>query len=40
MFSINEVEKIYFRKFSDKKLEDNVESIRATFEIIFLYGIK
>ena len=37
---INEVEEIYFRKFSDKKLEDNVESIRASFEIIFLYGIK
>ena len=37
---INEVEKIYFRKFSDKKLKDNVESIIATFEIIFLYGTK
>ena len=37
---IHEVEEIYFKNFSDKKLEDNVQSIRATFEIIFLYGTK
>ena len=37
---INEVEEIYFKNFSDKKLENNFQSIRATFEIIFLYGTK
>ena len=37
---IHEVEEIYYKNFSDKKLEDNVQSIKATFEIIFLYGTK
>ena len=36
----HKVEEIYFKNFSDKKQEDNVQSIRATFEIIFLYGTK
>ena len=34
---IHEVEEIYFKNFSGRKLEANVQSIRATFEIIFLY---
>ena len=37
---IYEVEEIYFKNFSDNKMDDNVQSIRATFEIIFLYGTK
>ena len=36
----HKVEEIYFKNFSDKKPEDNVQSIVATFEIIFLYGTK
>ena len=37
---INEVEKYYFKNFSEKKQEGGAESIRATFEVIFLYGTK
>jgi len=37
---IHEVEKFYFKNHSDKKLGENVTSIRATFEVIFLYGTK
>ena len=37
---IQKVEKFYFKNFSDRKLEENTESIRATFEVIFLYGTK
>jgi hypothetical protein len=37
---IHEVEENYFKNFSDKKIEVGVKSIRATFEIIFLYGMK
>ena len=37
---INEVEKYYFKNFSEKKQEGSAESIRATFEVIFLYGTK
>ena len=37
---IHEVEKHYFKNFSEKKQEENAESIRATFEVIFLYGVK
>ena len=37
---IHKVEEIYFKNFSDKKLKEDVQSIRATFEIIYLYGTK
>tara|TARA_Y100001968_G_C19439192_1_gene761555 strand:+ start:826 stop:1560 length:735 start_codon:yes stop_codon:yes gene_type:complete len=37
---IQEVEKLYLKNFSDKKLEEDVDYIRATFEVIFLYGTK
>ena len=37
---IHEVEKFYFKNHSDRKLGENVTSIRATFEVIFLYGTK
>ncbi len=37
---IKEVEKFYFKNFSDKKSEKNASSISATFEVIFLYGTK
>ena len=38
--SLNQPEENYFKNFSDKKIEVGVKSIRATFEIIFLYGMK
>ena len=37
---IHEVEKYYLKNFSKKRQEDNTEFIRATFEVIFLYGLK
>ena len=37
---IHKVEKFYFKNHSDRKLGENVTSIRATFEVIFLYGTK
>ena len=37
---IQEVEKCYFKNFSRRKLEDGAASIRATFEVIYLYGTK
>ena len=37
---IPEVEKYYFKNFSHKRIEDNAKSIRATFEVIYLYGKK
>ena len=37
---INAVEKYYFKNFSEKKQERSAESVRATFEVIFLYGTK
>ena len=37
---IHNVEKFYLKNYSDNKLGDNVTSIRATFELIFLYGTK
>ena len=37
---IREVEKNYFKNFSEKKQEENDGTIRATFEVIFLYGTK
>jgi hypothetical protein len=37
---INEVEKYYFKNFSEKRQEGSAYSIRATFEVIFLYGTK
>ena len=37
---IQEVEKLYLKNFSDKKSEEDVDNIRATFEVIFLYGTK
>ena len=37
---IHEVEKHYFKNFSEKKQDENAETIRATFEVIFLYGTK
>ena len=36
----HEVEKYYFKNFSEKKQEGSGDSIRATFEVIFLYGTK
>ena len=36
----HEVEKYYFKNFSEKKQEGSADSIRATFEVIFLYGTK
>ena len=37
---IQKVEKFYFKNYSDRRLGENVKSIRATFEVIFLYGTK
>jgi hypothetical protein len=37
---INAVEKYYIKHISEKKHEGSAESIRATFEVIFLYGTK
>ena len=37
---IREVEKYYFKNFSVRRKEDDAESIRATFEVIYLYGTK
>ena len=37
---IQEVEKFYFKNYSSKNLENFSNSIRATFEVIFLYGMK
>ena len=37
---IHEVEKHYFKNFSEKKQIGSAESIRATFEVIFLYGTR
>ena len=37
---INKVEKFYFKNHSNRKLGGSVTSIRATFEVIFLYGTK
>ena len=37
---IREVEKYYFKNFSCRRQEDDAESIRATFEVIYLYGTK
>ena len=37
---IHEVEKYYFKNFSERRKEEGAESIRATFEVIFLYGSK
>ena len=37
---IHEVEKYYFENFSRRRQEDDAESIRATFEVIYLYGTK
>ena len=37
---IHEVEKYYFKNFSEKKQIGSAESITATFEVIFLYGTK
>ena len=36
----HEVEKIYFKNFSRRKKAVDVQSISATFEVIFLYGRK
>ena len=37
---IHEVEKYYFKNFSGRRQEDDTVSIRATFEVIYLYGMK
>ena len=37
---IHEVEKYYFKNFSENKQDGSADYIRATFEIIFLYGTK
>ena len=37
---VQEVEKFYFKNFTDKKLKKDTHTISATFEIIFLYGRK
>ena len=37
---IHEVEKYYLKNFSEKRQEEDAEFIRATFEVIFLYGLK
>ena len=37
---INKVEEFYFKNHSNRKLGGSVTSIRATFEVIFLYGTK
>lgn len=37
---IHEVEKYYFKNFSERRQEETVKFIRATFEVIFLYGTK
>ena len=37
---VQEVEKFYFKNFTDKKSKKDVYTINATFEIIFLYGRK
>ena len=37
---INAVEKYYFKNFSEKKQKGSAGSVRATFEVIFLYGTK
>ena len=35
-----EVEKFYFKNFTHKKSKVGADTISATFEIIFLYGMK
>ncbi len=37
---IHEVEKYYFKNFSHRRQKDDAGSIRATFEVIYLYGTK
>ena len=37
---VQEVEKFYFKNFTDKKSKKDTYTISATFEIIFLYGRK
>ena len=37
---IEEVEKFYFKNYSESKPENGAQLIRATFEVIFLYGKK
>ena len=37
---VQEVEKFYFKIFTDKKSKKDTYTISATFEIIFLYGRK
>lgn len=37
---IHKVEKFYLKNHSDRKLGENFTSIRATFEVIFLYGTR
>ena len=37
---IREVEKYYFKNFSHIRLKGDAEVIRATFEVIYLYGTK
>jgi len=37
---VNEVEEYYLKNFSKRRQEEGSESIRATFEVIFLYGSK
>ena len=37
---IHKVEQFYFKNYSDGKLGEKGTSIRATFEVIFLYGTK
>ena len=34
------VKKFYLKNHSERKLGENITSIRATFEVIFLYGTK
>jgi hypothetical protein len=37
---VQEVEKFYFKNYTDKKSKKDTYTISATFEIIFLYGRK
>ena len=37
---VQEVEKFYFKNFPNKKAKKGIDTISATFEIIFLYGRK
>ena len=37
---VQEVEKFYFKNYTDKKSRKDTYTISATFEIIFLYGRK